>query len=478
MICPIKKSFIIDPGFTDITQFQYPSGGYQNFALDSGIRDSHVNDNFNGVVATSWTSNSTLDKTLPVMNLYVSIGSYDSSGKFVNGSIQNLTNFNFTTQPAPDDYVFSYDTAIAINRKYPNVIVVSCLLTAANAPDTVPTVPIYFISTSGGQPESWSGPILLDPVIFPQDGVSRAGDYRGVLADPLGNFWSSVTLYDSSQGTYNCLFYFSSNQGTSWDLVYQTTDGNSTNYYDYPQIIFGTNGAGTKGLWFHADYITDETDDTVPHIGFIPVDDIYNGVIQTYPNQTNLVNLATLALDDKGALYIGSYFIYPIYTNYTPQVLTIKNPPNTIVTDPLDPSLLQYSTCIQNASNNFNTTSAYLESAWYTVTVNTLIYDNTRQVLYSILNEQPDINSQDFYMYMKISFNKGVNFSPSIQISDSHKNNRGFASIALDECSGTMIISWYSGQNSPTATQEQYFGLFLSKKKLDRIVECARDTVV
>ena len=484
MICPIKKSFIIDPGFTDVTQFGGPFGGQ---AQQDGIRDSHVNDNFNGVVATSWTGNSDQNKTFTVMNLYVALGNYNLGG-LTMGSPQNLTNFNPTVQPVPGDFTFSWDSAVAINRKNPNVVVASIALFQYSS-TIVPLVPAYFISTLGGQPGSWSGPILLDPVNLPYNGTNTIGDCRGVLADDDGNFWYSLSIVSLTDvPLFNLAFYFSSDQGNTWTNVYQTTDSNvsTLSYYDYPQIIAGTDGKGNPGLWFHADYISFIiTGDYTPRIGFIPATGtIYtggvpgDGIMQTYPNQVNNLDVPGLAIDDKGTLYMNSWFAAPIYTNYTAQVLTIKNPPNATVTDPLDQSLLQYSTTIQNASNNLNTTSAFPGYFWFGSSVNTLIYDNSRQVLYSILNEQPDINSQDFYMYMKISFNKGVNFSPSIQISGSHKNNRGFASMALDECSGTMIITWYSGQNSPTATQEQFFGLFLSKKKLDRIVKCARNAIV
>ena len=382
------------------------------------------------------------------------------------------------------DYFFVWDTAIAINRLNKNVVVASCMLIAINAPAPAPSTPVYFISTVGGQSGSWSGPILLDPINFPQDGVADVGDCRGVLADDLGNFWYSVSRHDHALATYNCFFYISVDQGTTWTLVYQTTDGGIGFLNDYPQMTAGTNGAGQQGLWFHIDFISKTTSDYIPHIGFIPANWVFcptcgsagDGIMQTYPNQINDMDVATLTLDDKGTLYMSNWFVP--FTNYSPQLLTIKNPPNATTINPLDPSLLQYSTCIQNTSNNVNSTSAYIDNQWFTVTVNTLIYDKSRQVLYSILNEQPDINSQDFYMYMKISFNQGVNFSPSIQISKSHKNNRGFASMALDEITGSMIISWYSGQNSPTATTEQYLGLFLSKKKLDKLVKRAKHASV
>ena len=51
-------NYIVDPGFTNTTQFTNPN------AANAGIRDSHVNDAFDGVVAWAWTSNANIaDKT-------------------------------------------------------------------------------------------------------------------------------------------------------------------------------------------------------------------------------------------------------------------------------------------------------------------------------------------------------------------------------------------------------------------------------
>ena len=83
MICPLKKAFIINPGFTDVTQFLDNSGNSNGAALSEGIRDSHVNDNLDGTVATAWSSNAAADKTFSLINLYVAMGTYDSSGKLI-----------------------------------------------------------------------------------------------------------------------------------------------------------------------------------------------------------------------------------------------------------------------------------------------------------------------------------------------------------------------------------------------------------
>ena len=267
-LCDIGSAFIIDPGFTNISIFQ-------GTASNLGIRDTHVNDNFNGTVAESWTSNSTIDKTLASMNLYIAMGSYGKSGKgkFEMGPPQNLTKFQPTSQPGPNDYTYSWDSAIAINRKNSDVIVASVGLIPANNPNaTLPGVPAYFISRKGGKCDSWEGPHLLDSVNFPPNGVAAFGDNRGVLADEQGNFWYSTSLNTASLEITNLFFYFSSDLGATWTLVYVTTDStaDSNFFYDYPQIVFGTNGAGQSGLWFQSAVYILPYFDYIPRMGFIP----------------------------------------------------------------------------------------------------------------------------------------------------------------------------------------------------------------
>lgn len=101
----------ISTGFTDTTHFTNPN------SADNGIRDTHINDAFSGVVATAWTSNSTVpDKTNGTMNLMVSIGKVND-GRLEMGKPVQLTNFPPNVQ--------AWDTSIAINRINKNVIVVS-----------------------------------------------------------------------------------------------------------------------------------------------------------------------------------------------------------------------------------------------------------------------------------------------------------------------------------------------------------------
>ena len=105
------KNIKLSTGPTDTTQFTGSNA-------DAGFRDSHVNDAYDGVVAWAWTDNSTVpDKTNGTMNVMVVVGKIGKDGTLKVGDPVQLTDL----PPG----VMAWDTAVAINRKDPNNIVVS-----------------------------------------------------------------------------------------------------------------------------------------------------------------------------------------------------------------------------------------------------------------------------------------------------------------------------------------------------------------
>ena len=104
------KNYIIDDGFTDTTQYTNPR------AVFDGIRDTHVNDAFDGIVAFAWGSNANIpDKTNNALDTYAAIGKV-VDGKLEIGQPIQLSSFGPGFQ--------TFDTAVTINRadKY-NIIV-------------------------------------------------------------------------------------------------------------------------------------------------------------------------------------------------------------------------------------------------------------------------------------------------------------------------------------------------------------------
>ena len=133
---------IIDPGFTNITQFSNP------FAINDALRDSHVCDIYDGVVAFAWVGNGNIsDKTQPILNVFVSVGQVNSDGTLNMGAPVQLTNF-------PSN-VIAASTAVTINRADKNNIIVSYGIIDFATPD-FPAPAARAVSFDGGK--TWPAP--------------------------------------------------------------------------------------------------------------------------------------------------------------------------------------------------------------------------------------------------------------------------------------------------------------------------------
>jgi hypothetical protein len=100
-------------------------------------------------------------------------------------------------------------------------------------------------------------------------------------------------------------------------------------------------------------------------------------------------------------------------------------------------------------------------------------YDDERQLLLVILNERPDIFTQDYYLFMVASKDYGATWSPRIPVASSHVANRGFSSMARDPATGGIAIQFYDGRNDPNFQSQQLMGAFISPALLDQINQYA-----
>ena len=190
----LSKNYIIDPGFTNTTQFTNAD------AANDGIRDSHPNDAFDSVCAWAWSSNGNIaDKTNNTLNVFVAIGSINCDGILTIGSPIQLSNFS------PN--VIAWDTAVAINRTNKNNIIVSYGVINY-------TLAISYtyraVSFDGGKTWPLNGPTNIQPTGFVTPGVPGGfGDNRGVASDKFGNIWYGTTnLYDAFGNLINQLTYW------------------------------------------------------------------------------------------------------------------------------------------------------------------------------------------------------------------------------------------------------------------------------
>lgn len=154
---------VISDGATNATQFTSP------LSLANGIRDTHFNDAFDGVVAWSWTDNSMVpDKTNGVLNCMVAVGKVTPSGTLQVSAPIQLTDLEAGT--------LAWCTSCAINRTNPDNIVVSYGQLSNNAPINALLTVSSPDSIAGEYPAS-AGALFPSPWTLPDSLI--------VPADPL-----------------------------------------------------------------------------------------------------------------------------------------------------------------------------------------------------------------------------------------------------------------------------------------------------
>ena len=198
----LKNNYIIDTGFTNTTKFTNP------FSDDDAIRDSHVSDAFDNVVALTWTGNGNIaDKTNGILNVFVAIGKVKKNGRLKMEPPIQLSDV------VPG--FMAWDTAVAINRKDKKNIVVSYgVINNAEGILPVPTSTQSFtyraVSFDGGKTWPVNGPTNIQPTGFQVPGIAGGfGDNRGVASDKFGNIWYLTTNHYDNSG-------ININQPTFW----------------------------------------------------------------------------------------------------------------------------------------------------------------------------------------------------------------------------------------------------------------------
>ena len=194
-VLPTSFTYIIEPkiklgentqiNFGAINTAVFPYGSYGS---NNAVRDSHVNDAFDGVVAYAWSDNSDVpDKNPNIMHLAVDIG------KVKNGKLK-MRKPMFIPIGVNNGVGFVWDTAMAINRTDKKNIVVSygvLLFPPVQPPGSASSFTCYATSFDGGKTWPINGLTQTQPSGF-QPGTTIPGgfgDNPGVRADKFGNFW-------------------------------------------------------------------------------------------------------------------------------------------------------------------------------------------------------------------------------------------------------------------------------------------------
>lgn len=456
----LGRNTTLSTGATNTTQFT----GSDTGAKGTELRDSHVNDAFDGLAAWAWTDNSMIaDKTNNTLNVMVTVGKTTKEGKLrVRAPVQ------LTDLPAG---TFAWDTAVAINRTNKLNIVVS--YSVLNAPGT----PYRAVSFDGGKTWPHNGPLELNT-----GSPLQAGDNRGVSADKFGNIWYSSTNWTTPSGTIINQPYFavSTDGGVTFQLVYTLPFPDNDFMYDYPQYCFGGDGQGNYGLHYTADYINLQTNDLGPRVGFIPITGL--GTFGTPSpsiflsqflnnNQTPSVTAAS----DGRIWYLGtpSGEVPGELPNPGTSISTIRmvfKSPGALDQNYVGPWDFAY----LNLLNEFFFAGNEASQPVFGFIHNSIqanLYDDARQALYGIISAQNPDNSQNMRLYFRISRDNGQTWSNAMDISTSHSGNRGFQSMALDPVTGDLYFGWYDGRHDPTFKSLEYFGAVIPSKQLDKLVK-------
>lgn len=458
----LGKNYIIDPGFTNTTQFTNP------FAADDAIRDSHVNDAFGGVVAWAWTSNGNIaDKTNGILNVFVAIGTSNSDGTLTVGTPIQLSDLG----PG----FMAWDTAVAINRNptYKNNIVVSYgVINEAATPRTSATY--RAVSFDGGKTWPINGPTNIQPTGTPTG--TGFGDNRGVASDKFGNIWYSTTNSNDNSGNFinQPTFWVSTDGGDTYSIVYTVLPApTAPDYYDYPQYCFGGDGLGNYGLNFTANF-ADFINGTgfYPVAGFIPITGLGSFGTPTFSPLTTFANntiAAGITASADGRVWIQGSMIAEVMS-YIQEAGVIFKSPGAIDQNYAGP--WQY---IMWNGRSLDWVISLQDSqpvvGYISNSIQSVVYDDTRQALYVLFSAQFPDYSQNARLYFIISRDNGQTWSNPIDISTTDFANRGFQSMALDPVTGNLVFGWYDGRNDKTFKSVQYFGAIITKCQLDKLVE-------
>ena len=474
-VLPTAFTYIVQPhfGLSDNTQISTGAINTAVFPPDSdgfdfGVRDFHLNDAYKGTVAFTWPDNSTqLDRNPNIMNTAV------STGMLIDGKLKLRAPFLF---PNPDGF-YSVDSGVAISRLDNNNIVVSWEY--ADTVDFGSNIPLFrAVSTDGGQ--NWiSGPSTDQP-----DGIiSFAGDNLGVKCDKFGNFWwISTSLFDNEGNIVNNPFIsISTNGGVTFTRAFTFPVANPNDQYDSPTHCFGGDGLGNYGVHIIADLFPNEAIGAIngfPVVAFIPVTALGAfGPIQilSLPQFQNADFTNSITASEDGRVWThGSPeglgpALYPFpggaITNNSRMIFKSPGALGDNYAGPFEVAMFN-----QLFDSLFVLGFDAQPSDGFFISTQTNFFDDKRQALYIVVNVKFPDESQDCRLYLIASRNNGLTFSNPFEISTTVKNNRGFASMALDVVTEDLIIGWYDGRNFEDKQSLQYFGAVVTAKELDRIV--------
>ncbi len=468
------KNFTISAGTTNVSQF--PG--------NTALRDSQVNDAFDGVIAYAWGDNSMIaDQSERIMNCMVAVGKVGKNGKVsMNPPVQltSITTPNISSE---------FDHAVAINRANKDNIVVSYAIFDRTGATCAGTSGTFYRAVSFDRGKTWpaefNGPLQLGSPWQKGACALDVADLPGVQSDKFGGIWYCGNIrYDGSgvlpnPGNFVGIPFFalSTDGGVTFEVVFTGPNPPADSDFDYPEYCFGGDEFGNYGLWFSSDSTNQITGDVVNLIGFIPITGLGQIGSPTTELLTGFRNAAEFA--DITASLDGRVWLASVPNSFETSSYIHANTIFFKSPGALDEN---WSGAWNNfSSNDFpdqwfaSNVKSYPQAGYFFNAPRAIIYDETRKALYSINEGQFPDYSQNMRITLLISRDNGQTWVHALDISSTNFANRGYASMALDEKTGNLAFGWYDGRNtdpkSATAFQPlEYMGAVLPAKTLDKLV--------
>lgn len=221
----LAENYCIGKKFINTTLF---SDKYAVYSINNGLRDTHVNDAYNHIATWAWSDNSDTNQTQSIMNLRVAVANVNEKGKMKFVSNQFVTN-------VPQG-IYVWDSAIAIDRNNPDIIIASYGII-----DNIIGigVPCNAVSFDGGK--TWPAPYTYTSVIGSISGTTLT--ITSVLEGTLeiGQRIYTVTATSKTSGIIPGTEIIAFNTGTGGVGTY-TVNISQVVRPTYIQAGFPTNG--------------------------------------------------------------------------------------------------------------------------------------------------------------------------------------------------------------------------------------------
>lgn len=458
---------------TTIDTGKFPPGIVQS----QGLLDFYQNSIFNNNLYVAWADNTGTPAPDYWTIAMFRHGVFDpKDGKLKFSEQIQIPTFRYSPLTQIAEFTVSVNPTNPCNIAVGSNLGDSTLFTA-----NPPALFQNLVSTSFDKGKTWVTR-RWDNNIFP--GIFNLGDDR-ILFDKFGNLW--LVFLGNSTGIpfefpANLNIAVSIDGGLTFTSVVIVIPPSQFAFgFDYPQLIFGSDGSTGFGLYITADLI-DVNGVITPSVVFVPITGLGSygtAITNTLDSLVGLVALGSPAISKNGDLYIA-------YVNQPPfggafQVLLVTIPQGIVGVSNgniLGPFLVAQTNMTSDPNTTTGTTSIQFQPG-RGVGPNTetaIVFDGKHHRAYIFYADIIPAGSQNMDLFVKWTDDMGQTFHGPIKINNFDQNNRCLQSIARDPKNGDLFFTWYDCRADPSNQKAKYFGALITPEQFKELAKNAPAT--